>query len=448
MKKKSLILLLLFVSAFTQAQYHLKAKVIPQDKFPWSILYELKDVKQMYVDNKQQNKDSLFDFDMSLNKPGMYLLMYDMDSHNFVYFIYNNEDVELKVYPTENNRIEVVKSKENKIFIPYVNKASELLGELKKLEKDLSRNKLSDDKKIRFTHLKKQLQQLQTESEKKSKKLLAHKYIRNSAEYFPDINLNKEAYFADKKAHYFDHLDFNDKDLQRSNIIIHKINSYVFDINPPVNPENKHLEYLKRIEDILPKIKDSLYRNNVIFSLTTSFVYVDGRVSKILIEKYIDKMPDSEKKKIDLKGILDEIGLTIGEKAPDFKFVDLQDKVHSLYKITAKKPYTLLIFWSATCPHCLKAMPKIQKMIKNRPDFNVVAIGLETEKYPWSSEHQYYPEFIHGLKLQKWENPIVKTYHIKATPTFFILNDKNEIIAEPYEVENIKKFLATHPIKK
>jgi thiol-disulfide isomerase/thioredoxin len=248
--------------------------------------------------------------------------------------------------------------------------------------------------------------------------------------------------------HYFDGLDFNDKDLQHSNILINKINTYVFEINPPQNPKIKHLEYLKRIEHILPKIKDSSYRDNVIFSLTSSFVNIDGRVSKLLIDKYIKKMPPAEQNKINLQGILDQIGLTIGETAPNFNFHDLKGHQYTLYNITPKKPYTLLIFWSATCPHCLHAMPKVKKMMAKRQDFNVVAIGLESEKYPWSSEHQYYPDFYHGLKLQKWENPIVKLYGLHATPTFFILNNKNEIIAEPYVVEDLKTWLEAHPDKK
>jgi hypothetical protein len=86
-------------------------------------------------------------------------------------------------------------------------------------------------------------------------------------------------------------------------------------------------------------------------------------------------------------------------------------------------------------------MPKIQKMFKDRKDFNVVAIGLESEKYPWSSEHQYYPEFIHGIKLQKWDNPIVNKYYLTATPTFFILDRTGVIKAKPYEVKNIAVFL-------
>ncbi len=442
MKQKFYIVFLLFL--FTQAffaQDSLSVKLHPAQKYPWSVLYQLKDVKQLYINNKQQNKDSVFVYDMAQLTPGMYLLMYDMDSQNFVYFIYNHEPVQLDVYPKQHNKILIRKSKENKVFLPYAGKHNLLVSKLNKIEGKLAAGNLSVHDKQTFKLLKKNLDSLQLKYLKKSTGLLANKYIKNMAEYYPDINKPAKAYFTDKLQNYFSHVNFNDADLKRSNILIDKINTYVFNINPPKNPKTKHLEYLKRIENILPRIKDSVYKNNVIFSLTTSFVNVDGRVSKTLIDKYIKKMPAEEQQKINLQSVLDQIGLTIGEKAPDFNFNDLKGHQYNLYKITPKKPYTLLIFWSATCPHCLHAMPKIQKMFKDRDNFNIVAIGLETEHYPWSSEHQYYPEFIHGIKLEKWNNPIIKTYGIHATPTFFILNDKNEIIAEPYEVKDIQEFL-------
>ena len=127
MKNKILLLSFLITTIFVQAQDSLKVAVFPKQNFPWSILSELKDVKQMYVDNKQLNKDSLFVYNMSGKKPGMYLLMYDMDAHNFVYFIYNHEPVELEIYPTEHNRIKVIKSKENKVFINYLKEKSPLV---------------------------------------------------------------------------------------------------------------------------------------------------------------------------------------------------------------------------------------------------------------------------------------------------------------------------------
>jgi len=439
----------LFLSVFLglRAQNNsLSVKIYPVKSFPWTVLYELKDVKQIYVDNKQQNKDSTFVFDFQKLHSGMYMLMYDMNPKNFVYFIYNNEPVSLRVYPFKNNKIEVLQSEENRVFLPFLNAYKDLYVDMQSVENKIFNNSFAPKEKEKYQILKKSFDSLHRLGSQKSE-LLAGKYIRHMRNYYPDTLIDALSYVKEKDLHFFDYLDFNDADLQRTNIIIDKINDYVFNFNPPQDPKTKHLEYLKRIERILPQIKDTIYRHNVIFSLTSSFVNVDGRVSKLLIDKYIKKMSAKEQSQININNILDEIGLTIGEQAPDFSFTDLKDQKHSLYQITSQQPYTLLIFWSATCPHCLHAMPKIQKMMKNRPDFKVVAIGLESEKYPWSSEHQYYPEFVHGLKLQKWDNPIVETYHLKATPTFFILNDKNEIIAEPYVVENLETFLKNHPVK-
>ena len=441
MKKIYALLVLLAFSYVAQAQHKLTAQFSPKKNYPWTVLYALDNVKQTYVENKQLNKDSIFSYDMSKQKPGMYLLMYDMDSNHFVYFLYNNEDVNLKVSPKENNKIEIFQSKENKVYLPYAGKRDLLVYKLDKIEKKLAEDKISNTDKKEFNRLLAELKTLQNKYEQKSDSLLTHKYIVNMKEYYPDINLDKESYFKEKMNRYFDGLSFDDRDLMRSNVIINKINNYVFHINPPTNPKTNNLEYMKRIRKVLSKIKNDQYRNNVIFSLTTSFVDTDGRVSKALINDYISKMPEKDKKQINIDNILAQIGISIGEKAPDFAFNDLKDNKYNLYKIINKKPYTLLIFWSATCPHCLHAMPKIKKMFAGRTDFNVVAIGLESENYPWSSEHQYYPEFYHGIKLKKWENPIVKTYGINATPTFFILNDKGEVIAKPYEVKNIKQFL-------
>jgi len=443
------IFLGLFLSVFLglKAQDNsLSVKIHPSKSFPWTVLYELKDVKQIYVDNKQLAQDSVFVFDLQKLHPGMYMLMYDMNPKNFVYFIYNNEPVSLRLYPFKNNKIEVLQSEENRVFLPFLQAYKALYVKMQPVEKKIFSRNFTPNDKEKYEKLKKSFDSLHRLDSQKSK-LLASKYIRHMRNYFPNTLTNASSYIKEKDLHFFDYLDFNDTDLQHSNIIIDKINDYVFNFNPPQDSKTKHLEYLRRIERILPRINDTVYRHNVIFSLTSSFVNVDGRVSKLLIDKYIKKMSEKEQSQININNILDEIGLTIGEKAPDFSFTDLRDKKHSLYQITSQQPYTLLIFWSATCPHCLHAMPKIQKMMKSRPDFKVVAIGLESEKYPWSSEHQYYPEFVHGLKLQKWDNPIVKTYHLKATPTFFILNDKNEIIAEPYVVENLETFLKNHPAK-
>ena len=45
-------------------------------------------------------------------------------------------------------------------------------------------------------------------------------------------------------------------------------------------------------------------------------------------------------------------------------------------------------------------------------------------------------------QLQGWNSPIVKDYKITATPTYFLLNNKGEIVLKPkriYEVDNFLK---------
>jgi thiol-disulfide isomerase/thioredoxin len=438
--KKVILLLIIILNGLNISAQKLSIKLEPADKYPFLVLYKLKDVKQSYIDNKKPDKDGNFIFDMAKQKPGVYMLMYDANPNNLVYFLYNNEDVSLKIYPEENNRIDLLKSKENTYYLPYVINRNYYTSALNAIERKIAKETIDKKDFSRYYQLKKELDSVQNKFEKDSNNLLANKYIKAMREYYPDSIGNKKEYFADKKAHYFENINFNDKDLQHSNVIIKKINDYVINMNTPVMPKTSHLKFLQRIESILPKITDENYRNNVIMSLTTSFVNTDGRVSKILINKYIKKMPEKYQKMINVENILREIGLLIGEKAPDFTFKDLK-KSYKLYDITKNKKYTLLVFWSSTCPHCLRAMPKIQEIMKNRKDFNIVAIGLESERSPWVDEHQYYPEFIHGIKLEKWDNPIVKLYQLQSTPTFFIVNKKNEIIAIPYEVSDLKKVL-------
>jgi len=440
------VYLFLFVFYFStlNAQDSLKVRINPPNQFTWSILYQLKDIKQNYINNKQINQDSLFSYDLTGKEPGVYLLMYDMNPKNFVYFIYNNEPVSLEVFPFENNQINVLASKENKLYIPFDKKQKKLNSSLQKIEEKLFNNTISQTDKELFIQLKKKYDSLHAVYESKSKNLLAENLIKNSRTYYPDSIYPLEKYLELKELHFFDYLDFYDKDVQHSNIIIDKINDYVFNFNMPKKAEDKHLKYLKKIERVLKLIKDENYRNNIILSLTLSFVDVDGRVTKLLIEKYIKKMSEEIQNQIDLDKLLDKIGLTIGEKAPNFTFQDAKGQKYSLYEITSSKPYTLLVFWSSTCSHCLTSLPKVSQLIENQPDLKAIAIGLENEKYTWSAEHLNYPGFIHGFKLQKWNNPVAKTYHIKSTPTYFILNNKNIIVDISYKVKDIQAFFKRH----
>ena len=436
--KKILLSFLIIFSSIIYGQTF-KAKIISSKKYPWSILYQVKNIRQVYIDNKQPDSTGVLTYQMKGLTPGEYFLLYDMDHQKYFYFVYNNKDVELKVYPEKNNKIEITQSKENKIYLPFAGKRDLVVALMDDVEKKKINGTLQASDIAFFNKSRKNLDSLIQAYQKKSKGLLVENYIKNSGEYYPDIKLPKEKYFEEKLLHYFDNINLNNPELSGSKIILEKINKYVFNINPPSDPSKTTEEYKKRVNKILSLVNREELRNNLILYFIQSFVKTDGKVSKYLIENYYNKMPEKYQNLINIQSIIDDLGLLEGEQAPDFEFTDLKTK-RRLSDIKGK--YTVLIFWSATCPHCLRAMPKIQKFMKGKKDFTVVAIGLESDQADWMREHYFYPEYIHGVfinKKNKWNQDIIKKYHITETPTFFILDKNKKIIAKPYAVEDLEK---------
>ena len=80
----------------------------------------------------------------------------------------------------------------------------------------------------------------------------------------------------------------------------------------------------------------------------------------------------------------------------------------------------------------------------NDPVFkNAAKISIDQARKTWTdvieSKGMQYPNVS---QLQGWNSPIVKDYKITATPTYFLLNNKGEIVLKPkriYEVDNFLK---------
>jgi len=86
-------------------------------------------------------------------------------------------------------------------------------------------------------------------------------------------------------------------------------------------------------------------------------------------------------------------------------------------------------------------LPKVKKLVAEKPNLKVVAFGLEQDNFQWAEQIKNYPEFIHVIGLGKWENPIVKTYGVAATPMYFLLSESKIIMAKPYEYEDLEVVL-------
>jgi thiol-disulfide isomerase/thioredoxin len=133
----------------------------------------------------------------------------------------------------------------------------------------------------------------------------------------------------------------------------------------------------------------------------------------------------------------------IGNKAPEIKLVDINNKEHKLSDIKAK--YTLLVFWSPDCGHCQHEIPlldSVYKAVLKDKGVKVMAIKTEGDEKKWT-------EFISKNNLQDWVHvydPANKSdyrskYDIYSTPVLYLLDENKIIRGKRIDHSNIAQVL-------
>lgn len=121
----------------------------------------------------------------------------------------------------------------------------------------------------------------------------------------------------------------------------------------------------------------------------------------------------------------DNVGLEVGEVAPDFELKTLDGETVKLSDYRGER--VMLNFWATWCPPCRAEMPDMQKFHENE-DVKVLAVNLiDTESSP-----DKVPAFLDELGIT-FQVPLdegselATTYKIVAYPTSFMI-DSNGII--------------------
>ncbi len=139
--------------------------------------------------------------------------------------------------------------------------------------------------------------------------------------------------------------------------------------------------------------------------------------------------------------------MKIGNTAPDIEFKN--DVLASAYaenipnKLSAiKSNYTVIVFGASWCPQCPQELSKISARYKKwkKQSVEVVFVSLDEDEKIFKSFAGVFP-FISFCDYQKWESPVAKDYHVFATPTIFLLNNKREIILRPNSVSHLDSWI-------
>ncbi len=431
-KMKKLILLLIVFPLVSFAQT-IKGTFSPAEDYTYAFLYKATPESANYINKGQL--DSLGNFEIQLDSSvtaGIYKIVYAIppEENNFD-FIYDGKETVAFNFSQENG-VNFTESEENKLWNSY-------LKSMDMVNQTISNYYTQDNADQKgFEAIFKTLKDTQTGYEELAEGKLVSNFIKANKPYIPAEYEAISTYSKHLKAHYLSQVDFSDYLLQSSSFLIDRVTAYVF--NMVENPSNA--TYKAHVDDVAAAISDddAKIKTSLLEMLWQRFVALENHeLANYITDNYLLGLANKTKNLVLRDMVISFKNTSIGSKAPNFD-ITLNGEKTSLQQLEGTENY-LLIFWSSNCSHCLEELPKVRDMVANKPNLKVVAFGLEEDDRNWKKEIKDYPNFIHKIGLDKWDNPTVKTYGISATPSYFLLDASKIIIAKPYDFEDLEVVL-------
>lgn len=131
----------------------------------------------------------------------------------------------------------------------------------------------------------------------------------------------------------------------------------------------------------------------------------------------------------------------IGARFPDYVFnKPTNTAVKSISAVKADKK--VIVFWASTCSHCEADLPKLIEKYNamKAQKIEVIAFSLDSEKSAYDNKVKNLP-WINDTELKGWYSSYADTYNVRATPTYFVLDANNTIIAKPDHAADVISYL-------
>jgi thiol-disulfide isomerase/thioredoxin len=429
---KKLLYSIAFLPILLTAQHKVYGVFSPAKEFTYAFLYHATPTGTSYVDRSKVEINGSFSIVLdSSATPGIYKIVYAVppEDNNFD-FIYNGKEDIALTFDLDNG-LEFTESNENKLWSSYT-KSMELVNQA--ISNFYAKESID---KNAFKDIFKTLKETQEAYENASEGTLALTFIQANKPYIPTAFEDISIYSKNLKRTYLQQVDFENQLLQSSDFLTDRVLAYVFGMSSHNNESYK--ADIDHLVDLMVKAN----------------ITVKVSLLHMIWQRFVDDNNETIANFVTDSYLLDwakEIGYTqlaeilisyknnsIGNKAQNFEIPNLDsDKSTTLYELNSAEQY-LIIFWSSSCNHCLEELPKVKTIIPENT--KVIAIGIEDGAENWQKEIKNYPNFIHVLGLEKWNNTIVKAYGIKATPSYILLDKDKKIIAKPFDFEALKEVL-------
>ncbi|KIQ93913.1 Stage IV sporulation protein H [Anoxybacillus thermarum] len=169
----------------------------------------------------------------------------------------------------------------------------------------------------------------------------------------------------------------------------------------------------------------------VVFFIVSSRMKTTRKLWQLLISFHIlvfifSSISDMTKEATSQQAI-SNIGIDVGEIAPDFELMTLKGKKMKLSQFRGKK--VILNFWASWCPPCRAEMPEMQRFYEQYGQHvAIVAVNLTNKE----KNHQAVETFINekgvsfDIMLDE-QGTVSKTYEVITIPTSYIIDEQGVI---------------------
>ncbi|WDT68982.1 peroxiredoxin family protein [Cloacibacterium sp. TD35] len=426
MKRKISQFVFLLLSYLVSAQFTIKIEAPKDFSFNEAYLYTLNGSKDILVD-KAEKKNDTWVFSVKNNYQGL-LKIYFPQANTSVNFISENKNVELR-FTTKNNKVHQ---------IDYIDEANNIFYSI------------------------------QDQQKKKEQILPALYQIQNFYKENSDFGIA----LKNEIAHLSSDVTY---DYEKHPFLNYYFKTYQIYLQESVgkkNPTNDEIiSFLNNTQNFL-ETSSLLKPILMVFLSNTSRTSLGDEIDKLLTTVNIEtprgqtilselieifnvySIKDLKEKYLkeakNLKcTINDRLANTIkantnteiGKIIPNNIFHNpVNTKVKSLHEVKADKK--IIILWSSTCSHCEKEIGEMVLQYNKLKEKNIEVVGLslDSDAKSYSDKVKMLP-WINDTELKGWYSSYVDTYNVHATPTFYIVDAKNKIIANPDNFSEILELL-------
>ncbi len=448
--RRSLVVILFFLTGFTQAQHTLEGSVKGLG-VKRVYLMSLYGEKAPVIDSAFSDSTGHFRFALAASRlPGVYRFQWSKEG--LIDVIWNRENV---AFTTTNANPEdslvFLSSPENRINLEYARLDRTNQSKLELLMPVVDYYPVRDRFYLTAVQEMEKIQNNQTHYLDSLIKQYPDYYaVRMAGVYrtpFLPATLSKEERVKYLKQHYFDKVDFSDTALLHSLVFANKAISYLALYSNNRLPQKQlQTEFIKAVTIMLSaaSVNPEVYKYLLDYLVGGFDKYHFDDVIEYIAENFQDPFScEDQQRKTALQKKLETFKkIAVGKTAPEIEATDSKAKPFRLSAV--KSEYTLLVFWSTACQHCTDMMPKLKAVYEQQKPkkYEVVAVSVDTSRSSWTGYLGTEKlNWINVSDLKGFAGKVADDYNIYATPTIFLLDREKKILAKPISMRELEQVL-------